>query len=154
MAEVDKIAKGLSSVSDGVRVPQELSLGWRDEMRASKEHDNNAGSRSSQSSDLGAVRQNDPDIVELAEGFVQAAPVASVADQSLQRVPLPPRASIDVAHSPQASREATGTNDDNLRHVPPALAARNDGVPLWIDRAIVALVIVLAALLLRVLFGV
>lgn len=131
IAESEKrAAEASSSAADDVQVPQELSMGWRDEMEAK---------RAANGGDEGS------DAAELAEGFVQTAPAAAAAALSTStntNQPLP---------RPAAAQTATPPNTTQVTVTAPR--PQHDGVPLWIDRAIVALVIVLAALLFRILFG-
>ncbi|KAH7318778.1 ubiquitin-conjugating enzyme/RWD-like protein [Stachybotrys elegans] len=128
--ECEDRSREASEPSEDVQVPKELNMGWRDEMEAkgTKTADNVQSS------------------AELAEGFVQTTPVAPV-----------PAPAVPLAVPQQPATPATPTTA--VRHVPlpathgPLDQDRNNGVPLWLDRAIVGLVILLAALVLRVLFG-
>lgn len=138
----EKSQQSLSKESE-VSIPQELKLAWKDQL----------------SDDSPAV--NDPgkasDGVELAEGFVQTVPAHETS-------PTPQQRSQTAAREPVASN--LPRNELHLDpHQPPLQrqhldlpqAARrtvqedDEGTPLWIDRAIVVLVVLLAALLIKVL---
>ncbi|KAL4728401.1 hypothetical protein ACLX1H_005146 [Fusarium chlamydosporum] len=121
-------------------------MGWRDEMGAKKEGE----SKSEQASD-------DAEIAQLAEGFVQTAPDAGPADNSTlapqpqfdNRNPTPTRTiplPVPAAQAPAATPIAVQAQ--------PARRASDDGVPLWLDRAIVVLVVLLVALVLKIIFAV
>jgi ubiquitin-conjugating enzyme E2 J1 len=134
-----------------VQVPSELKMGWRDEMDASR---SNAAPVSTET-----PRQppaDDAETAELAEGFVQTAsppadapsvvlPPASHPARPAQSVPGPTAVGVPAALP------------GNVPQPVPALGQvrreSDDGVPLWIDRAIVGLVILLFALLLKILLG-
>ncbi|POR33963.1 Ubiquitin-conjugating enzyme E2 J1 [Tolypocladium paradoxum] len=139
IAESEKrAAEASSSAADDVQVPQELSMGWRDEMEAKKAAKDDEGS----------------DAAELAEGFVQTAPTAAPST-STSTNQLQPRRSPVTNDAPAAAQTAAQTAATPITTQVTVTAPRpqHDDVPLWIDRAIVALVILLAALLLKVLFG-
>lgn len=137
---------GMSSQQE-VEIPSELSMGWRDELDAKSQNENPSANGEHESP-------------ELAEGFVQTAPKpANEPTPSLPpypvrdtRIPTPPQ-----DHQPPPLRY----QDDTEIPMPPppqiALAqprqAQDDGVPLWIDRTIVVLVVLLAALVLKILFA-
>ncbi|KHN95424.1 Ubiquitin-conjugating enzyme/RWD-like protein [Metarhizium album ARSEF 1941] len=139
-----------------VQVPTELSMGWRDEMEP-KPQDRERGSRAL---DRSQVPDSDP--AELAEGFVQKVPSTRDSEQLPQIAALPEDAGSSPSDGPPDTRMAPASGSEptyaqvlqQRQRRPATIASRVDGVPLWIDRAIVALVIVLAALLLKVLFGI
>lgn len=114
-----------------VAVPSELRMGWRDEMEATKMTTPTTPppppSGPQPGGDNGDESDHDASDARLAEGFVATAPSA-------------PKAPLQPATAQPLER-------------PPAAPRRGKGVPLWIDRAIVTLVVLLAALLLKVLFG-
>lgn len=127
MAESEKRAQDLSSPQEAVQVPQELRIGWRDEMGTMKPLSDTPPD------------ECDSDSADLAEGFVETAPSVS------ESRPMQP-CSLASSHSvrqpnPDVAGAAMTVN------------IRNSGLLWWIDRAIVALVIVLIALLIKVLFG-
>ncbi|KEY66544.1 hypothetical protein S7711_08047 [Stachybotrys chartarum IBT 7711] len=138
--ECEERARQASSVQEEVTVPQDLKMGWRDEMQAKQPAQ-------------APLEQQVERSAELAEGFVSTAPGAAPrasneapainptrADQAVT-APMPPLPDVPLRQLP----------------IPPATAhlahARNDGVPVWIDRVIVALIVLLVALLLKVLSG-
>lgn len=147
--------QGVSSASDAVEVPSELKLGYRDEMEAGKAEA--AKAQPPASTDAVPAVIEDAEAAELAEGFVQTAPQAAplavaAAPASTNARPVPAQG----VPQPTATGQPA-TLVPNARPVqPPALAqARrhtDDGVPIWIDRAIVVLVVLLAALLLKIMF--
>ncbi|CAM1508522.1 Fc.00g053700.m01.CDS01 [Cosmosporella sp. VM-42] len=156
--ECEELAQGAESSSKEVEVPKELNMAWKDEMEAKK----NAAV-----ADVG-----ESESAELAEGFVMTAPV-------VPNVEAPARPSI-ADHIPasgsnvdvNAPAESYGINLGNTTRAGvqqrgatgiPAMAApqqqhqqprraTDDGVPLWIDRTIVVLVVLLTALVLKILF--
>ncbi|TFB05099.1 Ubiquitin-conjugating enzyme E2 J1 [Trichoderma ghanense] len=127
----DRCKQAASSCSD-VSVPAELNMGWRDELETRR--DQPSSSRSERISSQPSPGDGTSDAAELAEGFVQTTP--SVSDDVTQP-PLPMPAPGTQRNTLTTSQARTGS----------------DEVPLWIDRAIVALVILLAALVLKVLLG-
>lgn len=146
--------------SQDVEVPQELNMGWKDEMADKKPTAQPAPESRSQDKEDPRVEETS-DSAELAEGFVptvenppeaEPAPGASSslspggASEHRHRQMAPPTRTVPVA--PQAPAQRPQAPVVELRR------ARDEGVPLWIDRAIVALVIVLSALVLKVLLGV
>jgi ubiquitin-conjugating enzyme E2 J1 len=105
-------------------VPSELKMGWKDEMVKSA-----------------ATAERDAEEAQLAEGFVRTADGASdyPAARPAQGVPQP-----------------TGTI--NTARIAPVTTTRiqpqsNGGVPLWLDRMIAAVVVLLVAMVLKVLLG-
>jgi len=138
IAECESRAKQLACVSQDVQVPAELNMSWRDEIEAAKTN--------------GQLPSNDlstnlPEPVpveglshgpELAEGFVQTVPAVTGNSRGQTAFRMP----------------ASGIRQDHIRR--PVQETRqdgSDGVPPWIDRAIVVLAVLLAALLMRILFG-
>ncbi|PHH83533.1 hypothetical protein CDD82_7574 [Ophiocordyceps australis] len=163
IAESEQRAKEVLSSSTSasdVEVPRELRMGWRDEMEAAKSlpaatqqqqaqqgagsaqpgtvNGNNNGNNNNNNDDSDGDEE-----AKLAEGFVQTVPL-SPNTSGLHPVPARPMR----RHAPQVVAQPLTLS--RARTTPPP----NDGVPLWIDRSIVALVVVLAALLLKILFGV
>ncbi|KAG6011167.1 hypothetical protein E4U54_008256 [Claviceps lovelessii] len=153
-------AECLASNCPEIQIPRELSMKWKDEMTAQAQVDesNDAPVGQSEASQDGVVES-----AELAEGFVPtrpAEPQTSGASQMLLPTTDAPLASSNSSIARlAASEENTGRGmafQQPLRVTQPATQQpRGPGdVPLWIDRAIVALVIALAALLIKVLFGI
>ncbi|KAF5541945.1 ubiquitin-conjugating enzyme E2 J1 [Fusarium phyllophilum] len=147
--ECEERAKEASSSAQEVEIPKELNMGWRDEMGAKKEGE----SKPEQTND-------DTETAQLAEGFVQTAPDAVTAanDSSApqppaeNRNPTPTRTTplpVPAAQGlvPQAAAQAQAQAQQARR-------ATDDGVPLWLDRTIVVLVVLLVALVLKIIFAV
>lgn len=140
--------------TEEAEIPKELSMGYKDEMSAAAKKE-----RDSVSEEVDTRSQSDSD-AELAEGFVATgldgaadphhAPAASTSSTSYpparpaQTAPRPTGASV-----PNAPRAAVANA------YPPQVAQRvsNDGVPVWVDRAIGAVIFCLVALFLKVLLG-
>ncbi|EFY97615.1 ubiquitin-activating enzyme E2 family protein [Metarhizium robertsii] len=148
-----------SPAKNDVKVPTELSMGWRDEMESRQQDDG----RESRALDRSQVPEDpDSDSAELAEGFVQTVPVNRGSAELPQMTSIPEERGSSSSGGPTASRVSSSRDIDRTstqvsqqgQRRPATMGSRGDGVPLWIDRAIVALVIVLAALLLKVLFGI
>lgn len=148
-----------SPAKNDVKVPTELSMGWRDEMESRQEDDG----RESRALDRSQVPEDpDSDSAELAEGFVQTVPVNRSSAELPQMTSVPEERGSSSSDGPTASRVSSSRDIDRTptqvsqqgQRRPATMGSRGDGVPLWIDRAIVALVIVLAALLLKVLFDI
>ena len=144
--ESEGLAKEASAAVEDVKVPDELKMGFRDEMEASKKENST---------------EEDKETAELAEGFVQTIsnppPGGSTGETSTDAVG---RFSLQnqarpAQSVPQPTRTAPSSGQRAQRQIIPGEARRvaNEGVPVWIDRMIVALVVLLAGLLLKVLFG-
>lgn len=134
IAEAEERARQSSASAEDVQIPQELSIGWRAEMEASKKAKSGGGAQP-ESSDtaMSPPKDGDDDLdsSELAEGFVRTPATNHALPAS-----LPP--SQPAVQRPQPQQQP-------VRPVRP-----NHGVPLWIDRAIVALAVLLAAMAFRV----
>lgn len=150
--ECEERAKEASSSAQEVEVPKELNMGWRDEMGTKKEGENKT-----------EETNDDAETAQLAEGFVQTAPDAGPgpADNDppapqpqfdnrnptpTRTIPLPVPA--PAVQAPVAAPMAVQAQPH------PARRASDDGVPLWLDRAIVVLVVLLVALVLKIIFAV
>lgn len=134
IAECEDRCKQAASLCQDISVPAELKMGWRDELEAARK-DQPSSAHSLQTSP--ELRRDDgiSDEAELAEGFVQTA--SSIPDDVVAHPSFPMPA-------PETQRNSLTVNQRRVEI---------DGVPLWIDRAIVALVILLAALVLKVFFS-
>ncbi|KAI1753627.1 UBC-like protein [Xylaria castorea] len=127
---------GESSEAKEVEVPTELRMAFRDEMEKAKT-----------STDKGA--KEDAESAELAEGFVQTvperiqhAPVATAPPQAppAQVLPTPTtRIPLPGPMGPAAARAQQPI------HIDP-----NGGVPPWLDYAIMAMVMMLVAIILKI----
>ncbi|KAF7542762.1 hypothetical protein G7Z17_g11307 [Cylindrodendrum hubeiense] len=126
-------ANEASSAAVEVEVPKELNMGWRDEMEAKKKAQTSP-----------ETTADDAEAAELAEGFVQTTPVRPLDQPAPQpaseiRNPAPTRTTPLPAAAVAPPR--------------PARRASDDGVPLWLDRLIVVMVVLLVALVLKILFA-
>ncbi|TVY20640.1 Ubiquitin-conjugating enzyme E2 J1, partial [Lachnellula arida] len=130
-----------------VEVPRELQMGFKDEMGKVKGKEKE--------------REGDTEEAELAEGFVRTAAVAPV-DEPTQpvvgtaRIPPPtaqePRTSHPVPHTPYRAPAPTPQQlAPQLQRLPQTRSS--DGVPVWIDRAIAGVVVLLVAMVLKLLLG-
>ncbi|KAI0883304.1 UBC-like protein [Annulohypoxylon maeteangense] len=123
-----------------VEIPAELKMGFRDEMEKAKAA--NEGDA-----------KGDAESAELAEGFVQTVP-----DQEVLR-PTPTTAAPPVAQPTQGVPPPTGRIplpalvDQGTSTPITTQMSPHAGVPPWIDYAIVSLVIMLIAMLLKVLMS-
>ncbi|KAK0392171.1 hypothetical protein NLU13_1669 [Sarocladium strictum] len=138
---------------DATEIPTELKLGYRDEMETKKTEASKHQQPTSTGAALSAVE--DADVAELAEGFVQTAPQPSGSIFPTDNLPS------STAAPGQGPPQATAVNQNAAAAGPPRPAHSaiaelrrhsDDGVPLWIDRTIVVLVVLLAALLLKIVF--
>ncbi|KAF5002804.1 hypothetical protein FGRMN_111 [Fusarium graminum] len=146
--ECEERAKEASSSAEEVEVPKELNMGWRDEMGAKKEGENKA-----------EQTNDDAETAQLAEGFVQTAPDTGV-DNSNTQAPQPPYDNQNPAPTRTIPLPVPARAPVHARMAPLAAQAQqarrasDDGVPLWLDRSIVVLVVFLVALVLKIIFAV
>ncbi|KAI1821554.1 ubiquitin-conjugating enzyme/RWD-like protein [Xylaria intraflava] len=133
IAECEERCRGAgeSAQAKEVEIPAELRMGFRDEMEKAKA-----------AADEGA--KEDVESAELAEGFVQTIPermqdapipAAAPAPTPTTRVPLP---------DPMGSAPPRTLQQQQI-HIDP-----NGGVPPWLDYAIMSLVMMLVAIILKV----
>lgn len=135
--------------SEEVQVPEELNMGFKDEMEAKKK--------------AGESKDEEEEGAQLAEGFVQTAPLppANANSGAAASTATPIQAAQATVHQ-RAPRPAQTVPQPTATIPPPAHQAQaqaagprrleDGGVPVWIDRLIVALVALLAFLILRVMF--
>ncbi|KAH7033399.1 ubiquitin-conjugating enzyme/RWD-like protein [Microdochium trichocladiopsis] len=153
--ELDAAAAGSGSGSgDGtgsrkeVEIPAELKMGFRDEMEAAA-----AAAKAGSGSQPGQTGSSSADAIDeesaqLAEGFVQTAPIANDSNSSpapqahaRQNPPAPTRTiPLPPPQQPQM-RQA-------IRPIDPSA-----GVPPWVDYAIATLVCILAAMVFKIMSG-
>ncbi|CZT52820.1 related to non-canonical ubiquitin conjugating enzyme 1 [Rhynchosporium secalis] len=165
MKEAEDAAQAEGEVEE-VEVPKELSMAFKDEMGKSagkaKEKEEEAQSQTS------PLEHDGSEEAELAEGFVQtgldgtsdshppkststATPTSTQTQSTYpparpaQTAPQPTGASI-----PNAPRAAVANAYPTQQM---AQRVSNDGVPVWVDRAIGAVIFCLVALFMKVLFG-
>jgi ubiquitin-conjugating enzyme E2 J1 len=131
--ECEERAKEAGQPSDDVQVPDELNMGFRDEMEAA------AAKKEKEEASNGADTT-----AELAEGFVQTVPVpAAPAPETAVRA-----RAVQPVNAPAPPMLQQQQQQQRVRR------ASDDGIPVWMDRVIVVLVVLLAALVLKVLFAV
>ena len=130
LKECAEAAKESDSASRDEKVPEELKMGWKDEMGKDKEDTENA---------------------ELAEGFVQTAPVVQPVAEAQPALYPPARPAQSV---PQPTGTATRTTTPRR---PAAVAyqaqAQSEAVPAWLDKAIAAVVALLSIMVLKLILG-
>lgn len=137
----DLEAEAGSSERTEVEIPAELKMGFRDEMEKAKAADQQEGA--------GAGAKEDAEVAQLAEGFVQTVPEAQAAPPP-QVVP----AAAPARGVPQPTRTIPLPDPVGQAVVQRARNVDRDaGVPVWIDYAIVGLVGVLIAMLIKILMG-
>jgi ubiquitin-conjugating enzyme E2 J1 len=125
------------AVGEEVKVPEELKMGWRDEMEGRKKEKDGEG--------------DDGESDRLAEGFVQTAPAAAGSGSSGtgqqtaggSSAPPPTRAAPSPSPLPVAAGPA-------LQQVQRREA---DEVSVWLDRLIVAVAVLLAAVVAKVMLA-
>ncbi|KAI6362314.1 hypothetical protein MCOR25_006261 [Pyricularia grisea] len=129
IAEAEAASKDAEGQSAEVVVPDELKMGWRDEMAQ-------AGGSGGAAPAASAAAVHDSETAALAEGFVPTtAPAPAPAPpQPTRTIPLPP-----VQHHYQHQQLA------QLVHY------SDDGVLAWLDRAIVIVGLLLVAMFLKLL---
>jgi ubiquitin-conjugating enzyme E2 J1 len=143
----ERAREACTSPSDEVQVPEELNLGFRDELEARK-------AQAEQQKRERERQEEAAEVAQLAEGFVQTVPVPAAAAPT----PTSPLSPVAVGGAgqrqaaqlgPAAAVPQAGAISTNSPRRP-----SDEGVPVWLDRLIVALVVMLSALVLKVLFGV
>ncbi|KAF9770049.1 hypothetical protein IL306_012458 [Fusarium sp. DS 682] len=143
--ECEERAKEASSSAQEVEIPKELNMGWRDEMGAKKENENKP-----------EETNDDAETAQLAEGFVQTAPdsVTAANDTSAPQPPAGNRNPTPTRTVPLPVPATQGLVQPPAAQAQQARRATDDGVPLWLDRTIVVLVVLLVALVLKIIFAV
>jgi ubiquitin-conjugating enzyme E2 J1 len=144
--------EGEESVRKEEEVPKEMKIGYTDEKKASP-----AGSEAEQE-----------DNARLAEGFVQTGNVvvdgaSDASAPSTSTTPYPtarPVQSVPQSTQPIPVHTTTQPRVTAAPTFPPpqrqaqAQVRSNEGVPVWIDRTIAAVVVLLIAMVLKVLLGI
>jgi ubiquitin-conjugating enzyme E2 J1 len=153
VADEERAAQGREKSAE-VEVPSDLKMGWRDEMEAK----NKQGAQDAAAAATGSVPQDDAETAELAEGFVQTAPLpqtpqlqhrgtpvlatGAAAARPGQTVPQPTR-TVQVIHvNTPAPNEAQRQRQRAAR-----VSAE---VPVWIDALIGIISVLLFALVMKV----
>jgi ubiquitin-conjugating enzyme E2 J1 len=141
MKECVEAAKAKGEEKEVV-VPSDLKMGWKDEMNSvDTEHP------ASEERNIKILRSKEvEEEAELAEGFVRTAgnhgPSDYPAARPAQGVP-----------QPTGSTTARVQSVVTQRIQPRTVQRSNDGVPIWIDRMIAAICVLLVAMVLKVLLG-
>lgn len=146
MADAEDRCKDAPQAKQDV-VPDELKMGFRDEMEKPKQ----------QQEQHQQQEEEDREIAEMAEGFVQTTPPV---DRSQAEAQAPPSTRNYESRPIQAASQPIPAQPTPTQAVPvPGQSTaqvagwRNDsGVPVWLDRLIVALVVFLVALLMRIMY--
>ena len=146
-------------------VPEELTMAYRDAMPKAE--------GSAEQEPKVWVQTDDGEAAELAEGFVQTASIPAASTTASQSYP-PARPAQGVPQPTGSASQSTGNDFDsprdelirNLQRRNPTTAPQpvqqlearaaevrryTDGVPIWIDRAIAAVVVCLIVMVLRML---
>lgn len=143
--ECEDRAKEAGEPSDDVQVPEDLNLGFRDEMEAAKK---NGDGKEPSSADDGAETT-----AQLAEGFVETVPIAADAGTTSSDTSAASAARARPAQSVPQPTSTVPTLPPRQQQQQLPQRPTDDGIPVWIDRMIVVLVVLLAALVLKVLFA-
>ncbi|KUJ10207.1 UBC-like protein [Mollisia scopiformis] len=137
LKESEEASKKEGSSSQEVEVPKELNMAWKDELKGTVKSKHDSEEEAS-----------------LAEGFFGTG-----TDGALDTRPADTVASISTspipARPPQGVPQPTGTVTPRPPAIPVQAVQRrsNDGVPMWIDRTIAAIVILLVAMVFKILLG-
>ncbi|KAL2075083.1 hypothetical protein VTL71DRAFT_25 [Oculimacula yallundae] len=133
-------------------IPKELSMGYKDEMNAAakKEKEDHSSSQGTQS-EMGDSE------AELAEGFVNTGMDGASDPHHTDAAssPYPPARPAQTAPRPTGASIPNAPRAAVANAYPTQVVQRvsNDGVPVWVDRAIGAIAFCLVALFLKVLLG-
>jgi ubiquitin-conjugating enzyme E2 J1 len=113
-------------------VPKELKMGWKDEM-------------GTQEKNASASHDEDSESAELAEGFVGTAPVEPAgSEHAAAALPTYP-----PARPAQGVPQPTAATRVPPQTVHQAQQRSNDGVPSWVDKAIVGILVCLIVMILK-----
>ncbi|KAK1997062.1 ubiquitin-conjugating enzyme [Colletotrichum falcatum] len=146
-----------------VEIPSELKLGYKDEMTKTETGSGGEHPSPNMVTPATAVTEAptprteavDMESAELAEGFVRTAPEMNTAESTVLQpsaAPYPPaRLGQGIPASTRTVSLPLAPNVSVRQQVPPTARAYDEGVPLWVDRAIVVLVVLLLAMVLKVL---
>ncbi|PVH74630.1 UBC-like protein [Cadophora sp. DSE1049] len=162
MREAEEAAMKEGDVEE-VEVPKELSMGYKDEMseKAKTEKENLEQERSVRDEISRHSSMSDSEAA-LAEGFVATgAGLDGAEDPNHAHVASTSTTTYPPARPAQTAPRPTGVTIPNAPRAavanayPTQMAQRvsNDGVPVWVDRAIGAITFCLVALFLKVLLG-
>lgn len=142
--EEEERTAGEKKRREEVEVPAELKMGFRDEMEKAAD----AAAKAQEGEASGG--QMDEESAQLAEGFVQTAP--AVVGGRMERTDTASQPARPAQTVPQPTRTVPLPAQQVVGIPQVALQQRraNDGVPMWIDRLIVVLGVLLAAMVLKV----
>ncbi|KAF4120142.1 ubiquitin-conjugating enzyme E2 J1 [Geosmithia morbida] len=140
--ECEERAKEADTDGQDVDIPEELSMGFKDQMGGTPENKSQAGGDTSDTNAASSSHPTPPNGTDHSAPSNIAEHPPPLSPRPAQAVPQPTR-TIPAAHWQPQSRPAV-----NMMMRDP-----QNGVPIWIDRLIVGLVVVLAALVIKVMFG-
>jgi len=132
LSECAEAAKALEPTQEEV-VPAELTMAWKDEMGVTKKADSEDG-----------------ESAELAEGFVQTAPALQ------EPPPIVTAPAYPAARPAQSVARPTATAAIPTQRIPQIAQVRrntNDGVPGWLDKAIIGVAACLLMMIVRMMLG-
>lgn len=145
-----------NAAKDDVEVPSDLRMAWRDEVTTQP-----SSSEQQQQKRLPPGDASPPSSRSPLDQQIQALDPDVEQDPSSNAEPANPSREYErTALGPDGTREpATQNQTQPVAALPPrppenmvpARQAQGDGVPLWVDRAIVVLVVALIALILKLL---
>lgn len=123
--------------SQEVEVPKELNMAWKDELKPTA-----------------AQKETTEEDAALAEGFVRTGDGSSdpPSTNSMPNTTSPQPPARPAQSVPQPTAAVAAARPRTFPAQQP-LRTSNDGVPLWIDRAILAIVVLLVAMVLKILLG-
>lgn len=137
LKETEEASKKDGSSSEEVEVPKELNMAWKDEVKPTA-----------------TQQEASEEEATLAEGFVRTGgdgasdtpAVETAANVTTPRIPARPAQGVPLPTGSVTPRPA-------IVQAQAVVPRSNDGVPIWIDRAIAAIVILLVAMVLKILVG-
>ncbi|KAK4177696.1 putative ubiquitin-conjugating enzyme E2 J1 [Triangularia setosa] len=122
---------------EGEKVPEELKMGWRDEMMGKGKEKEGEG-------------ESDGETARLAEGFVQTVPLQRAEQQrgaaQIERAPTP-HPQHDTLPPPQPQLQQVQGRGRRTT------TTSQDEVPVWLDRLIIAVAVLLIAAVAKVMLG-
>jgi ubiquitin-conjugating enzyme E2 J1 len=127
-----------------VEIPSELKMAWKDEM--AQDPSRVKASNSARGEPVVSTSSDNDESAVLAEGFVQ-----TTTGQLQSGVTLANSNDLTSDAGTRAIQTLTQPPPPETRHV---YIPVDDGVPLWVDRTIVVLVILLISMVLKVMLGV
>ncbi|KFY23718.1 hypothetical protein V491_02445 [Pseudogymnoascus sp. VKM F-3775] len=133
-------------------VPDELKLGYREdiEKESGKPQDDNTEASGAPKSGATADEGAGDTEAELAEGFVQTAPLIPVEATTFMPPPQWQPPQYAAAQPGQAMPQNNVWPQHQIHHIQPIRPDwSNEGVPAWVDRAILGVVAALVVMLLK-----